>query len=138
MQEEQVWWPPPPAHELLSGMNRKKVTPPKPDTPPTAVSCNSFLFLELYGLLKGSNLWNGWSTPTKPETNDEFSITLPKMQTPNFTVDMKALMSPATTIPQSYYYPLDARVPMISAPDPGQLPHPDKLLGKGEYRTTKD
>lgn len=42
MQEEQAWWPPPPAHDLVSGASRKKVTPPKPDTPPAMVRPYSF------------------------------------------------------------------------------------------------
>lgn len=37
VEEEQVWCPPPPAHDLVPNGNRKKVVPPKPDTPPTAV-----------------------------------------------------------------------------------------------------
>lgn len=50
IQEEQGWWPPPPAHDLVSGGTRKKVTPPKPDTPPAMVSTYSldiYLFIEL-------------------------------------------------------------------------------------------
>lgn len=60
------------------------------------------------------------------------SIALPKMQTPKLPMDMDSLMSPARTLINTHFHPLDAAIPMISAPDPGQLPHPDKLLGKCE------
>lgn len=40
-QAEQLQWPPPPAHELLLSHSRKKVVPPKPDTPPNSVSHRS-------------------------------------------------------------------------------------------------
>lgn len=55
------------------------------------------------------------------------------MHTPKLPMDMDPLTSPARTLPQSYFHPLSSMIPMISAPDPGQLPHPDKLLGKSEY-----
>lgn len=51
------------------------------------------------------------------------------MQTPKLPMNMDPLTSPARTL----FHPLDnVVIPMITAPDPGLLPHPDKLLGKGE------
>lgn len=55
------------------------------------------------------------------------------MHTPKLPMDMDPLTSPARTLPQTYFHLLNAVIPMISAPDPGLLPHPDKLLGKSEY-----
>lgn len=53
------------------------------------------------------------------------------MQTPKFSLATASLaaLTPSSYLYQTHFGQMDqAAVPMICAPEPGQLPHPDKLL----------
>lgn len=60
------------------------------------------------------------------------SIALPALQTPRLLHNPDKLISPTRNLLSAYSHPLETGVPMIMAPDPNQLPLPDKLLMKGK------
>ncbi|XP_017774585.1 PREDICTED: meiosis arrest female protein 1 isoform X2 [Nicrophorus vespilloides] len=107
-------WPPPPAHDLVLDSNNRGITPPKPDTPPAP----------------GKAPWNNWDTPTKFNSNMDFSISLPTARTPKLMGNSDSLISPTRNLLPANPHPM---MPIMSPPAAYELPMPDKLLRKGIF-----
>ncbi|XP_076269320.1 meiosis regulator and mRNA stability factor 1-like protein isoform X12 [Rhynchophorus ferrugineus] len=86
---------------------KKKYSPPKPDTPPTPGST--------------------WNTPTKFENSLSFSVNVPISLNPTLMGNTDHLVSPARYLTSSPWNPTES---LIVAPEPTELPLPDKLLRK--------
>ncbi|XP_063916773.1 meiosis regulator and mRNA stability factor 1 isoform X1 [Zophobas morio] len=103
-------WPPPPTiHKVAPSNSTRKISPPKPDTPPTPTS-------------------TPWASPRRNpslETELNLSIQLPIIQNPQLLGNPYDLISPAR-----HLFSLN-RNPWAKAPDPTELPMPDKLMMKG-------
>lgn len=86
-----------------------KISPPKPDTPQSPTS----------------EAWYKWDGPSGEHSN--LSINLPVMEIPKFSKDMLKLISPEKTLLPAY----DFRT-AFTAPEPEEVPIPDKLFEKGK------
>jgi meiosis arrest female protein 1 len=119
-------WPPPPIHKITPTMPMKKISPPKPDTPPTPTTtpwtpCRRNPSLE-------SNLVIGITFKLVEKYLSCFqslSIPLPIIQNPQLLGNPYDLISPAR-----HLFSVN-RNPWGKAPDPTELPMPDKLMMKG-------
>ncbi|XP_074027472.1 meiosis regulator and mRNA stability factor 1-like protein isoform X2 [Leptinotarsa decemlineata] len=110
-------WPPPQPTEMVQN-TIKKVSPPKPDTPPTP----------------DTNPWtNCWNSHSAFDSGMNLSIQMPILQNPKLLGNPDSLISPARLL-----LPLDRNpwnndnIPSIAAPDPTELPMPDKLISKDD------
>ncbi|KAJ8946869.1 hypothetical protein NQ318_006779 [Aromia moschata] len=105
------WLPPPPPEMVQHTV--KKVSPPKPDTPPTP----------------GTNLWNHWNTPPTFDNGLNLSIQMPIAHNPKLLGNPDSLISPARHLLPANRNPWGTV--SVAAPDPTELPMPDKLMSKG-------
>ncbi|KAG5876129.1 hypothetical protein JTB14_007536 [Gonioctena quinquepunctata] len=107
-------WPPPPPPEMVQSTIRK-VSPPKPDTPPTP----------------DNNPWNScWNAHPTFDNGLNLSIQMPILQNPRLLGNPDSLISPARQLLPLSRNPWNTEVPSIAAPDPAELPMPDKLISK--------
>ncbi|XP_018577487.1 meiosis regulator and mRNA stability factor 1 [Anoplophora glabripennis] len=111
--KEVINWPPPPPEMVQSTV--KKVSPPKPDTPPTP----------------GSSLWNNWNMSSSFDNSLNLSIQMPIAHNPKLLGNPESLISPARHLLPANRNPWGPIQPATVPPDPSELPMPDKLISKG-------
>lgn len=102
--------------KLNENVNVRRISPPKPDSPQSP----------------RSEEWNKWNTPNK-HYSINLSIDLPVMKTPQLTVNTSELISPTKTLLSAHDFSVRGVVAGIAAPEPDEVPMPDKLLGKGMF-----
>ncbi|XP_050298717.1 meiosis regulator and mRNA stability factor 1 isoform X2 [Anthonomus grandis grandis] len=90
----------------------RKYSPPKPDTPPTP----------------GTTVW--WNTPSKlDQSSVNFSVNVPLTTNPSLLTHAENLVSPARFLTMDN--PWRHVESTSEAPEPYELPLPDKLLSRG-------
>ncbi|CAG9812530.1 unnamed protein product [Phaedon cochleariae] len=105
-------WPPPPPPPDMVQTPMKKVSPPKPDTPPTP----------------DNNPWSQWSSNSNFDLN--LSIQMPIVFNPKLLGNPESLISPARHLLPPNRNPWASIASSVDAPDPTELPMPDKLISK--------